>query len=193
MEELLAILNASKTDHTSKIVSCESFKDAHVYCVIHRLSGQVTGTLLEKYIIHHTNATKLNSSDCEGDFEKDEKKIELKVSCGGQTHKRFNYVQLRPSHRVDYYMLTAYYITHENVSNCGELFIFKVPKLDMCDLIVKYGTYAHGTIKKQGPITLESVMSIEHVEYALRPVYGSQLWSKLLEYKCTSSDLPNEF
>lgn len=193
MEELLAILNASKIDHASKIVSCESFKDAHMYCVIHRLSGQMTGTLLEKYIIHHTNSKKIVSSMCEGDFEKDGEKIELKVSCGGKTRKIFNYVQIRPLHKVDYYMLTAYYINHENVSNLGELYVFKVPKVDMCDLIVKYGTYAHGTIKKQGHITNESIQTTEHIEYALRPVYGSQLWSKLLEYKCTSSDLPNEF
>jgi hypothetical protein len=38
------------------------------------------------------------------------KNSEVKVSLGGATHSKFNFVQIRPSHDCDTYILTAYHL-----------------------------------------------------------------------------------
>jgi hypothetical protein len=191
--QLLDILNNKNINHSLKILECETLKDAHEYCLVNRLSGQQTGPLIEKFIIDKCGMCKVNASECQGDGKYNENFVEIKVSLGGQNRNKFNYVQIRPQHTVEYYILTAYYLDWSNIIDNGELFIFLIKKLDMINLLEKYGSYAHGTIKRLGKITRESILNSSNVEYALRPTYGDDLWSNLLEYRYTKSDLPIEF
>jgi hypothetical protein len=111
------------------------------------LSGQFTGAILKKYIKIKYNMTKNNASLCNGDLKCNEIDVEIKTSNGGKKNNKFNYVQLRMNHNCEY-ILTAYHINYKNLDNLGDLYIFKLNKVDMKQIIFSYGGYAHGTIKK---------------------------------------------
>jgi len=149
------ILNKSKINHKKEIINCETIKDSHIYCKINNIAGNITGTLIEHYIKQKHNGTN----------------IEIKVSNGGQTHNKFNYVQIRLNHNCDY-LLTAYYLDVSNIESCGELFIFVLTKNDIKELVLKYGSYAHGTVKNLGKITNEDLDINNSKEYAFRPKYN---------------------
>ena len=103
---------------------------------------------------------------------------------GGKKNKEFNYVQIRINHKVDIYLLTAYYIDNSNIENYGELFIFKIYKNDMINLILQYGGYAHGTKSILGEITKDELYNTVNVkEYAIRPKYGNECWKSLLHFR----------
>lgn len=187
LEEYLAI---SKINHEYHIMNLATLKEANTYCIIHRVSAQQYGTLLEKFVRTKFNYSKNNASDCTGDCSKEGKNSEVKVSLGGAKHKKFNFVQIRPSHDCDTYILTAYHLSPENVETEGELYIFKVPKSDIKNLVVSYGDYAHGTIKELGIITKDSIndeLSIK--EYSIRPTINDECWNALLEFRVPESDL----
>lgn len=152
------ILNSSVVDHNTSIMSRNSVKEAHIYCKINNLSGQVSGPLIEKFMKNKYNMVKNNSSLCIGDLYYKEigKKFEIKTSNGGKTHNKFNFVQLRMNHNCDY-LFTAYYLDNSNINTLGELFIFRITKIDIKQLVLKYGTYAHGTLSKLGLITSEDL------------------------------------
>jgi hypothetical protein len=81
-------------------------------------------------------------------------------------------------------------LSPENVETEGELYIFKVPKSDIKNLVVSYGDYAHGTIKELGIITKDSIndeLSIK--EYSIRPTINDECWNALLEFRVPESDL----
>ena len=120
-------LMLSKINHEEQIMKLSSLKEANTYCIIHGLSAQQYGPLLEKYIRIKFNYIKNKAEDCIGDCSKNGKNSEVKVSLGGATHTKFNFVQIRPSHECETYILTAYHLSPENVDTEGELFIFKVP------------------------------------------------------------------
>lgn len=135
-------------------------------------------------MIQRFGYTKTSASDCAGDCQKDGKCVEIKVSLGGASHSKFNYVQLRVCHTVDEYLLTAYHLTDSNVDKGGELFVFRVGHADIQTLIVDYGGYAHGTKKVNGPITHETVGCEGNTkEYALRPTYGDACWKALMRFR----------
>ena len=147
------LLLASKINHKKEIMKEPDIKEAHIYCKIkHELSGAVTGPLIENYIKNKNGMIKNNSSLCIGDLHHAQTNLEIKVSTGGKDNNKFNYVQLRMNHSCEY-ILTAYYMNDDNVETKGELFIFRLTKRDIRELIFKYGGYAHGTIKKLGKIT----------------------------------------
>ena len=136
--------------------------------------------------------TKNNSSLCLGDLQSsgsNETNFEIKISNGGSKHNRFNYVQLRMNHNC-HYILTAYYMDDENIEGCGELFIFKLNKTEMKKIILKYGSYAHGTIHKLGAITCDDLNNpINNKEYAIRPKYGDRCWNELLQFRVYERNL----
>jgi hypothetical protein len=173
----------AKVKHEDQIMKQPTLKDAHTYCVIHGVSAQQFGPLLEKYITTKFNYNKNKAGDCIGDCSKDGKNSEIKVSLGGATHTKFNFVQIRPSQDCETYILTAYHLSAENVSDEGELYIFKVPKEDIKKIIVAHGGYAHGTIAEHGKITTESVNGKNNLEYALRPSYNDECWKTLLPFR----------
>jgi hypothetical protein len=126
---------------------------------------------------------KNNSSLCIGDLKYKNKNIEIKISTGGKENNKFNYVQLRINHNCDY-ILTAYYLSIKNLKNNGELFIFRLNKYNMKNIILKYGSYAHGTIQKLGIINKKDLNDPKNdKEYAIRPKYGDDCWNELLKYK----------
>ena len=116
-------LMLSRINHKIQIMNQPTLKDAHIYCVINNISAQKYGPLLERYIINKYKYTKNNASDCVGDCSKCGDNIEVKASLGGANHKKFNYVQLRISQNVQTYILTAYYLTLDNVSRRRIIYI----------------------------------------------------------------------
>jgi hypothetical protein len=189
-KKLEDILIASTIDHKVKILKEPSLKDAHIYCKINKLSGQITGPLIEHYIIIKNMLIKNNASSCKGDCSKNGKNIEIKVSLGGEkTHKEYNYVQLRLNHDIDYYLFTAYYLDHKTINQCGKLYIFAIYKSYLKELIAKYGQYAHGTKQKNGTITIEDLNQYNNVkEYCLRPKYGDDCWNALMQFSINDID-----
>ena len=176
--------------HDAEVMQLTTLKDAHVYCVLYGVSAQQYGPLLERFIRTNFKYVKNNANECTGDCSKDGKNSEVKVSIGGATHSKFNFVQIRPAHDCDDYILTAYHLCHDNVADEGDLYIFKISKTDIKKLIVSHGGYAHGTIKEHGAITSESI-EVEHVikEYALRPSINDDCWKALLPFRISESEL----
>lgn len=188
--QLLHILKESTINHKAEIQKCNTWKDAHIYCLIHRLSSQQFGPLLERYISTKHKFTKIKAKECKGDVcTLQGKSMEIKVSIGGSNRNKFNYVQIRPFHTCDEYIMTAYHLTFENVMNNGDFYIFKIPKKDMNIIIVNHGGYAHGTVKKLGAITLSSLLNTNTQEYAIRPVIGDACWNTLLTYRIEEQEL----
>jgi hypothetical protein len=180
----------SSVKHEDQVMKLASLKEAHIYCVIHSISAQQFGPLLERFIQAKFNYIKNKAEDCTGDCSKDGKNSEVKVSLGGSTHTKFNFVQIRPSHDCDLYILTAYHLSQENVESEGELYIFKVPKNEIKNLIVSYGGYAHGTIKEHGIITADSFNEEKSIkEYAIRPTINDKCWKALLPFRVSESEL----
>lgn len=183
--KLKQFLDSSRSNklHTETIMRLPTLKDAHIYCKYNNLSGQFTGPVLEKYIKIKYNMTKNSASLCNGDLQCNDINIEIKASNGGKENNKFNYVQLRMNHTCQY-ILTAYYIDDTNLDNLGELFIFRIDKENIKQLIIKYGGYAHGTIGELGTITMEDLNDINNSkEYALRPKYGDKCWNELLSFR----------
>lgn len=183
--KLKEYLTLSKLKHSQNIMREQTLKGAHIYCVVNNLSAQQYGPLLEKYISTKFGYTKINAKESTGDCSKNGKNFEVKVSLGGSTHTKFNFVQIRPSHGCDSYIMTAYHLCNENVENEGELYIFNVPKEGMKQLVVKHGGYAHGTVKEHGEITVDSVNEKSNKEYALRPIINDSCWNDLLPFRIT--------
>lgn len=182
-KRLKSILDNSRIDHKKEIVKTENLKDAHIYCKINNLSGQLAGPLIEYYIKDKYGMKKNNASSCIGDLKFNEKNIEIKVSNGGKEHNRFNYVQLRMNHICEY-ILTAYYLNDENIYNMGELYIFRLNKEAIKDLIIKYGGYAHGTKQKLGNINKQDLDDeTNDKEYAIRTKYGDRCWRELMNFR----------
>jgi hypothetical protein len=181
--KLKYILEISKVNHNIEIMKQPNIKRAHIYCKIHQLSGQVSGPLIEYYIKKKYGMIKNNSSLCNGDLQYNQTNFEIKVSNGGKEHNKFNYVQLRMNHSCEY-LLTAYYVNCDNIETEGELFIFKLTKIDIKNIILKYGGYAHGTKQKLGEITKDDLENpTNDKEYAIRPKYGDKCWNELLHFR----------
>ena len=183
-------LSISKVKHEDQIMKLTTLKEAHIYCIIHGVSAQKYGPLLERFIRTKFNYIKNKAEDCIGDCSKDGKNSEVKVSLGGEAHTKFNFVQIRPSHDCDNYILTAYHLSSENVESEGELYIFKIPKEYIKKIIMSYGGYAHGTIKEHGAITINSLSDEKSIkEYALRPTINDECWKALLSFTVSESEL----
>ena len=181
--QLKHILGLSKCNHKIEILKQPDIKYAHIYCKINQLSGQVSGPLIENYIKNKYEMIKNHSSLCIGDLQHNQTNIEIKISNGGKENNKFNYVQLRMNHNCEY-ILTAYYIHDNNLETMGELFIFRLNKINMKKMILKHGGYAHGTIQKLGLITEEDLENpTNDKEYAIRPKYGDKCWCDLLEFR----------
>lgn len=189
--KLQQILDSSYSHkkHTENILNLSTLKDAHIYCKINNLSGQFTGPILEKYVKIKYKMIKNTVSSCTGDLKHNKNNIEIKASNGGKTNNKFNYVQLRMNHNCNY-ILTAYYISYDNLEKLGELYIFKLTKDNIKQIIVKYGNYAHGTIDKLGHITIDDLNDLNNQkEYALRPKYGDKCWNELLNYRIEENEI----
>jgi hypothetical protein len=188
--QLLKHLNTSIINHENEIMLCNTLKDAHSYCIINNISGQQYGPLLEKYIRVKFNYIKNKAENCIGDCSKDGNNSEIKVSLGGAKHTKFNFVQIRPLHDCNTYIFTAYHLSYDNVNMGGDLYVFKIPKINMIEIIISYGGYAHGTIREHGNITIETINDDKSIkEYAIRPLINDKCWQTLLTYRVNESEL----
>lgn len=184
VSRLKECLDTCKMNHELRILQLSTLKDAHVYCLIYNLSAQQFGPLLEKFILVKYSYNKNKSRESCGDCFKDGKNSEIKVSLGGKNHNKFNFVQIRPFHDCQTYILTAYHLCNENIESEGELFVFKISKEEMKKILVTHGSYAHGTMKENGSITLESLEDLSNKkEYALRPYFNDSCWKTLLNFR----------
>ena len=188
MNKLKDILDNSKTNYEKEVMALNTLKEAHIYCKIHKLSGQVTGALVENFIKYKYKMEKNCASKCIGDLKHNNIDIEIKVSNGGKDNNKFNFVQIRMNHTCEY-LLTAYYLDYTNVNTLGELYLFKLNKNDIKKIILDHGGYAHGTITKLGKITKDDLdKNNNEKEYALRPKYGDNCWKRLLEFRINNID-----
>ena len=177
------ILDSKDVNHRIEILKQGTLKDAHIYCKVNNLSGQVLGPLIENYIKVKYCMEKNKPSLCVGDLIYNKVNFEIKVSNGGKDNNKFNFVQIRMNHICEY-ILTAYYIDKNNLNELGELFIFRLNKNDIKKIIINYGHYAHGTIQKLGKITQDDLNDITNdKEYAIRPLYGDKCWNELLKFR----------
>lgn len=124
-------------------------------------------------------------NETSGDGHKNGVNYEIKISVHAMKSK-INFVQIRPDHCIDYYILIAYNMyANEEV---GKAHIFKVPESVLHELVVLYGGYAHGTCSKLGKITSDNIKG-RNCEYALRcdpnakKGKGFELWNNLLRYE----------
>jgi len=92
------ILAGARANHALGLMKEPTLKDAHVYCVIHNISAQQYGPLLEKYIISKLNYKKNKASDCTGDCTTATGNKQIKASLGGAYHNKLHYVDIRLAH-----------------------------------------------------------------------------------------------
>lgn len=190
IKQLKTRFYSSNVNHMDEILKQETLKDAHIYCILNNLSPQKYGFLLENYIKKTFGYENTRADEHKGDLSKDDNCIEVKVSLGGQNNNRFNFVQLRPFHKCNEYLFTAYHLSSINIEDAGELYIFKIPTYNMKYIISSYGQYAHGTRKKHGNITLKSLNDKNNnKEYALRPKFGDKCWRSLLRFRIDEIDI----
>jgi hypothetical protein len=183
IEKLQNILIVEKINHKDNILKENTLKSAHIYCKINNLNGPFSGILIEYYIENKFNVIKNKSSMRMGDFKYNNMNYEIKTSLGGKYNNKFNFVQIRLN-QICNYIFFAYYINKENINNLGELFIFKFSSENIKQLIYKYGAYAHGTILKNGKITIESLNeNANEKEYCIRPIYNKKCWNEMLKFR----------
>jgi hypothetical protein len=182
---LLERLRNNHTNAKQVVLKQESARDA---CIIAKsyLASQSYGFVLESWIKTHLNLDdKVDNSS--GDASQSAKTFEIKVSIEDGRGK-FNYVQIRPAHSVDAYIILNYSITLDEV-----IWLY-IPHDSMNYLINQWGGYAHGTITQQGPITLQSIQDNSY-EYAIRPnmhkpnIKDGRAWQELTNYKVSEDEL----
>lgn len=131
-------------------------------CILARMYLQPQSTLMERII--KTDLKISNPIDnISGDGCKNNINYEIKVSIHSKDSK-LNIVQICPDHNIDYYIVIYYNLHNDNI---GDSFILKVPCDELYNLVIKYGSYAHGTINKLGKITLKNIKGNNN-EYSLR-------------------------
>ena len=173
------IEKATNFDAKQEIAKAKTFRDAAIIAKS-ELSPQAAATPLESWVKDFLRMTPaLNETSGDGVYQGST--VELKQSLGGKTGSAFNFVQIRPDHDVDNYILTTYDIFNDNTT------WFNIPADDMHDLIVEFGGYAHGTIKALGPITADTLKG-RNCEYAIRPSSQGkgkkrELWDCMLEWQ----------
>jgi len=178
-----------KTEIFKKIRSQETLTQV---CVYGRYFLSPQSTDMESICLYKLKIEK-QLNETSGDGHKNGFNYEIKISIHSQQSK-INFVQIRPDHNIDYYILIAYNMYENN--NIGKGFVFKIPSEDLYKLIINYGGYAHGTVSKLGKITIDNIKG-RNCEYALRVCpnvkkgKNFELWNKLLEYKVDFH--PNNF
>ena len=184
IEKMISLMRETAlVDSKKEISNCKNLLNK---CIMSRyyLNPQTAGKFMENEIKKDLKIdnTKNNTS---GDGIKKEVKYEIKYSGHCKTGV-FNFLQIRPSHTIDYYIFVGYNLFEENI---GKTYILKVPSKVVYNLLPEYGSYAHGTVNKKGKITKE-IIEKEDYEYALRPcpvsnknTKSSKLWDILKKYE----------
>jgi len=144
----------NETNTLKKCILCKRFLSANQWSVI-----------MESHIKGRFNIGKPNNCvSGDGCSIINGINVEIKVSLG-DSQGQMNFVQLRPDHKIDYYLLLAYNLFE---STMGSVYWFLCRADDLYELVPLYGSYAHGTIEKLGVITSDN-MKGRNCEYCLRP------------------------
>ena len=114
----------------------------------------------------------------------------------GDKKGQLNFVQLRPDHKIDYYIFLCYDLFYGKI---GKIYWFFLKSDDLYELIPKYGGYSHGTISVLGKINCDNIHG-RHCEYSLRPnptkrkaCKSRKLWDLLVEkFNTTPHGIENE-
>lgn len=165
-EELIQLERRKRVgivDIKSRLRSKSSLHDQCVFC---RNYAAPQSTIMEQ-IIKEKLKIDHQQDELSGDGGKNGYNYEIKVSLHDKKSK-LHFVQIRPHHKIDYYILVGlniYYGDH------GKSYILKVPASNIYDLLPKYGGYAHGTVKENGIISKDNIEKNikKECEYALRP------------------------
>lgn len=177
--------NYNKEKILNKIYNSKTLTEK---CILIRNYLSPQSTDMEKII---KTELKINNAidNTSGDGMKNNIKYEIKYS-GHAKKSKLNFVQIRPDHNVDEYILICYNM-YDKSSNLGKGYCFKIPHEKINELIIKYGGYAHGTKKCLEKIT-ETNLKGRNCEYALRcnpnAKNGSKdnnLWNELCKYEVT--------
>lgn len=162
-----------------------------IYCKKYLSSNQY-GPLLEKFIKNKFNINKCRDKTS-GDGYINGNNIEIKISLGDK-NGQLNLVQIRPDHKIDYYIILFYNLYDKN-NELGNYHWFLIKSNDLYELLPEYGAYAHGTTSKLGKITNENIYG-RNCEYALRcnPTKNNntktkKIWNKLLHFEYEISDI----
>lgn len=167
-------------------------------CILYKYysSSNQWSTKLEKVIKQKFNIVKANTNNS-GDGIINNKKIEIKVSLG-DTKGQLNFVQIRPGHEIDYYLFLSFNLFEKtNNIELGKIYWFLIPSNELYSLLPEYGAYAHGTLSKNGKITIENIYNLKHrhFEYSLRPnptkikTKSRILWDKLMIFNKSENDI----
>ena len=169
MSKLSNLLNQLLQTHRNNILLCNTIKDAHIYSKINQLPGNIYGDLIEYFIQTKYNLQKIHPNKLSGDFKANNCNIELKVSNGGFQHNIFTFSQLRLHHNCDY-LLSAYYLSPQNLYRNGDHYLFYLTKQDMINTVNKDVDLSH----KQ-----------------LRIHYDKKKWNQLLRFRIADNDICN--
>lgn len=134
-------------------------------CILAKKYLSPQSTIMEQIIKTDLNMGK-KKNQTSGDATKNGSNYEIKYS-GHAKKSKWNFVQIRPDHDVQFYLLLGYNMYDESNTNIGKAYIFKVPSLDMYNLVKNYGGYAHGTIDVLGKLSTSNIKG-RNCEYALR-------------------------
>ncbi len=186
------IVNEFRNKSNDKKNLCINEQNILYKCIYCRkyLSSNEWSPLLEKYV-KNLFILKNKENNISGDaLSLNNYKIEIKVSLG-QTNGQFNFVQIRPDHDISYYIFLIYNCFEDEY---GKIYWFLIPSNDLYDFVLKYGSYAHGTIKKLGKISKDNFYN-KNNEYCLRPncikkkTIGYILWNEIIKYKKTEQEI----
>ncbi len=161
------------------IIGLDNLRDA---CILAKeyLTPATYGCIINSWFRAHYDFTAVNASLRIGDdLVFNEYKTEVKTSIS--TSEKFNYVQFRLTHDIDFYLLPTYDLINDKI------YLFLINKKDMIELIKKYGSYAHGSKSEKGLI--ENNINNQDIEFALRPKLNSEVWQTLLNYEITEEKL----
>lgn len=153
-------------------------------CILIRFYLSPQSTKIEKIIMSDLLLDK-PIDEISGDCSKNGKNYEIKYS-GHSKESKINIVQIRPDHNIDFYLIIYYDMFFDD--NLGKGYIFKIPSEKINNMILKYGAYAHGTIKKLGKITKDNLKN-RNCEYSLRcdprnkSKKNKELWNEFLQYQ----------
>lgn len=194
-DEVLKLVNSMRNPINYKTI-CIKMDDTLTKCIYCKkyLSPTQWGPLLEKHIKKLFNLSNpINNISGDG-LSLSNKKIEIKVSLGGSSGN-FNIVQIRPDHDIDYYIILLYDLYSDSK---GKEYWLLIPSYKLYELIIEYGSYAHGTINKLGPINNNTIYGNNN-EYALRfnpnikdENKPKKIWNLLIElYKMSINEIKN--
>jgi hypothetical protein len=173
---------------------CKEEKDILRKCILCKkfLSSNQWSVLLEGYIKDKFKIKKAEDGISGDGISPSGLKIEIKVSLGGLDGS-VNFVQIRPDHKIDYYLFLVYNLFEDEI---GGIYWFLCPAIRLYKLIPEFGGYAHGTISKLGKISNENLYN-RNCEFALRPnpiknkgCKSRELWDRIkLEFEVDEEDI----